>query len=122
MPTIIDNLNTTSPDRTVQIFDNFYNLKLNINASDYDVVFSFFQEITKNENIAGNFTATLFRISQELEINVLELLEQMTGLDNTLEVTKVMCYFLNSFKNKTALYGVGVVPRPNQLAARNVIL
>jgi hypothetical protein len=122
MPTIIDNLNSTTPDRTVQIFDNFYNINLNINASDYDVVFSFFENISKNQNIANNFTTTLFRISQELDIDVLELLKQMEGINNTLEITKVMCYLLNSFKVKTVLYGVGVTPRPNQSVARNVVL
>lgn len=122
MPTIIDNLNSTTPDRTVQIFDNFYNINLNINASDYDIVFSFFENISKNQNIANNFTTTLFRISQELDIDVLELLKQMEGINNTLEITKVMCYLLNSFKVKTVLYGVGVTPRPNQSVARNVVL
>lgn len=119
MPTIIDN--QTNPDRTILIFDNFYNTKLTINASEYDVVFSFFKSTSNNDTIAGNFTANLFRISQEADIPVLELLDQLRGLPNKLEMNKVICYFLNSFKSNTSLYGVGVVPRPNQLAARNVV-
>lgn len=119
MPTIIDN--QTNPDRTIEIFDNFYNTKLNINASEFDIVFSFFKSTSNNDTIAGNFTANLFRISQEADIPVLELLDQLRGLPNKLEMNKVICYFLNSFKSNTSLYGVGVVPRPNQLAARNVV-
>ena len=119
MPTIIDN--QTNPDRTILIFDNFYNTKLTINASEYDVVFSFFKSTSNNDTIAGNFTANLFRISQEADIPVLELLDQLRGLPNKLEMNKVICYFLNNFKSNTSLYGVGVVPRPNQLAARNVV-
>jgi hypothetical protein len=120
MPTIIDN--TTSPDRTIVIFDNFYNTRLDINANEYDIVFSFFKFVSdNNDTIAGNFTANLFRISQESEIPVLELLDQIKGLNNKLEMNKVICYFLNSFKSNTALYGVGVIPRPNQLVARNVV-
>ena len=71
--------------------------------------------------IAGNFTSNLFRISQEADIPVLELLDQLKGLPNKLEMNKVICYFLNSFKSNTSLYGVGVIARPNQLAARNVV-
>jgi len=119
MPTIIDN--QTNPDRTIEIFDNFYNTKLNINASEFDIVFSFFKSTSNNDTIAGNFTANLFRISQEADIPVLELLDQLRGLPNKLEMNKVICYFLNNFKSNTSLYGVGVVPRPNQLAARNVV-
>lgn len=117
MPTI----NKTNTDRTIIIFDNFYNTKLDINANEYDIVFSFFKSTSNNDTIAGNFTASLFRISQEAGIPVLDLLEQLKGLPNKLEMNKVICYFLNSFKSNTALYGVGVVPRPNQLAARNVV-
>lgn len=122
MPTIIDNTNTVSSDKTIQIFDNFYNTEVSVNASDYDVVFSFFRSISGNDTVAENFTASLFRISQSTGATVLELMNQLTGLDNTLEVTRVMCYFLNSNKSKTALYGLGVVPKPNQLAARNVVI
>lgn len=119
MPTIIDNIQNT--DRTILIYDNFYNTKLSINATEYDVVFGFFKASSDNDVIASNFTATLFRISQEADIPVLDLLDQLKGLNNKLEMNKVICYFLNSFKPKTSLYGVSVVPRPNQLSARNVV-
>jgi len=119
MPTIVENIQNT--DRTVLIYDNFYNTKLSINASEYDVVFSFFKSTSDNDAIAGNFTANLFRISQESEIPVLELLDQLRGLPDKLQMNQVICYFLNSFRSNTSLYGVGVVPRPNQLAARNVV-
>jgi hypothetical protein len=119
MPTIINNLQNT--DRTILIYDNFYNTKLGINANEFDIVFSYFKSISDNDTIAGNFTSNLFRISQEADIPVLELLDQLKGLPNKLEMNKVICYFLNSFKSNTSLYGVGVITRPNQLAARNVV-
>jgi hypothetical protein len=119
MPKIIDNLQNT--DRTILIYDNFYNTELGINASEFDIVFSFFKSTSDNDTIAGNFTSNLFRISQEADIPVLELLDQLKGLPNKLEMNKVICYFLNSFKSNTSLYGVSVIARPNQLAARNVV-
>lgn len=120
MPTIIDNLQNT--DRTVRIFDGFYRTTLDINANEFDVVFSFFRSVSDTDQIAGNFTSLLFRIAQETEISVLDLLEQLQGLNNTVEINKVICYFINTFKPKSSLYGIGVIPRPNQLAARNVVL
>jgi hypothetical protein len=119
MPTIIDNQRST--DRTIEIFDNFYNTNLAINASEFDIVFSFFKSTSDNDIIAGNFTSNLFRISQQADIPVLDLLNQLRGLPNKHEMNKVICYFLNSFKSNTSLYGVSVIARPNQLAARNVV-
>ena len=120
MPTILDNLQNT--DRTVRIFDGFYRTTLEINAAEFDVVFSFFKSVSETEQIAGNFTSLVFRIAQESDINALDLIAQLKGLNNTVEINKVLCYFINTFKSKSALYGVGVIPRPNKLAARNVVV
>ena len=119
MPTIIDNLQNT--DRTILIYDNFYNTKLGINANEFDIVFSYFKSTSDNDTVAGNFTSNLFRISQEADIPVLELLNQLKGLPNKLEMNKVICYFLNSFKSKTSIYGFGTVPQPNEAVARNIV-
>ena len=108
-------------DKTIQIFDEFYATNLLINAIDYDVVLAFFKESTNTIDIAENFTAVFFRIAQESDVDALALLENIKGI-NTVQLNKVMAYYLNSFKSKTSLYGVGKIPTPVQPVARNVVL
>lgn len=120
MPTtIIESINQT--DQTIRIFDNFYNTKLTVSANEFDVVFSYFKQASNNDTIAGNFTSALFRVAQEADINVLDLLAQLQGTNDKLEMNKVICYFLNSFRLNTSLYGIGTIPRPNQPVARNIV-
>lgn len=114
--------NRNSLDQTVRIFDNFYSVKLQVNAADYDVVFSYFKGTSNSELIAANFTAMLFRIAQDGGYNVMELLEIIQGAPNKLQMNKVICYYLNTFKSKTSLYGLGNTPIPNQAVQRNVVL
>jgi len=109
-------------DQTVLVFDNFYNINLVVNASEYDVVFSYFKGVSGNNQIAANFSSFLFRIAQEGGYKVLDLLEIIKGASNTLQMNSVICYYLNTFKSKEALYGVGNVPHPNQAVQRNVVL
>lgn len=112
-----------SLDRTVKIFDRFYNNDLVIPANQYDIVFSFFQGVCGTKAIAQNYTALLFFIAQDADINAMSLLENIQGnTRNNVEINKVMAYYLNSFKSKTSLYGVGQIPRPSQPVARNVVL
>jgi hypothetical protein len=33
-----------------------------------------------------------------------------------------MIYYLNNIKSKTALYGISVIPQPNENVQRNIIL
>lgn len=118
MAQIIDSRSST--DQTVKIFDEFYAFNLNINASEYDIVFSYFKSICDTTKIAGNFTVYLFRISQETQIPVLDLLSYIQG-KTKLETNTVIAYYLNSFKSKTSLYGFGTVPQPNEAIARNIV-
>lgn len=112
----------TNLDQTVVIFDNFYTTKLRVNAADWDVVYSFFLGNSKNKQEANNFASLLFFIAQEGQFNVLDLLATIKGKTNKLQMNQVICYYLNTFRPKTTLYGVGIIPKPNEAVQRNVVL
>jgi hypothetical protein len=118
MARIIDS--RSNLDQTVKIFDEFYSFDLVVNASEYDIVFSYFKSICDTTQIAGNFTVYLFRIAQETQISVLDLLTYIQG-KTQLETNTVIAYYLNSFKSKTSIYGFGTVPQPNEAVARNIV-
>lgn len=107
-------------DLTVRIFDEFYAFDLVINGNEYDVVRSFFEGMIPEKQIAGNFTVYFFRISQETGIPALQLLDYIKG-KNKMEVTTVIAYYLNSFKSKTSLYGLGTPTKPNESIQRNIV-
>jgi hypothetical protein len=109
-----------SLDQTVRIFDQFYNFDLVVSGSEYDIVHSYFISVCEAKQIADNFTVYLFRISQETKVSVLDLLENIQGR-NQLEMNIFITYYLNTFKSKTALYGIGAIPQANQFVARNVV-
>lgn len=108
-------------DQTIRIYDNFYNTKLQVNAGDYDVVYSYFKGISENKQIAANMTTVLYRIAQTGNYNVLDLLAIVKGARTNIEMNSILCYYLNTFKSKTSLYGVGNIPKPNEAVQRNVV-
>jgi hypothetical protein len=92
-----------------------------INAAEYEVVRSYFKDMSNSDTIAGNFTLFLFRIADMTGYNVLTLLDDVKGKTN-LEINATMAYYLNSVKSKTTLYGVSVSPQPNQVTQRNIVI
>lgn len=120
MISIIDD--KTDLDRTIQIFDAFYNSNVIAGAAQFDVVRSYFVSVCDTKTIADNFTAVLFRIASETGIDVLTLLKEIQGSGNNLQMNAKICYYLNGIKSKTSLYGVNVIPNPVQSIARNVVL
>jgi len=119
---VSQNIINNSSSGTVTIFDSFYNSNLVVNAAEYDIVYSYFVGVTGNKIIGANYASILFRIAQQGNYNVLQLLEIIQGVQNTLELNNVMCYYLNTFKSKASLYGVSQIPNPNQAVQRNVVL
>ena len=119
MPRIIDD--RTSLDRTVRIFDAFYQTDLKVGASQYDIVHGYFTSVCDTKNIADNFTTVLFRIATQTGIDVLKLLDEIQGIGPGLQMNKQICYWLNGLKSKTSLYGISVIPQPVVSVARNVV-
>lgn len=109
-------------DRTVRIFDQFYNVDIGVSADAYEVVYSYFQSVTNNNNTAKNFAYSLFIVSSLTKINIMELLENVKGTNNRLELDATMAYYLNGIKTKTTMYGVSVLPSPNQQVQRNILV
>jgi hypothetical protein len=110
-------------DNTVKIFDSYYNSDIVIDANQYEIVKSYFFDVSKSENISSNFASMIFRISNITGDNPLDLIEYMKGNAKTkIEANATMIFYLNAIKSKTALYGISVVPQPNDNVQRNVLI
>lgn len=108
-------------DITIKVFDNFYNVDLLIDASQYDVVYSFFSNYTTNEKVAKSFTEILFRISNLTNTDVIDLLQTFQAQDS-MKIALTMCYYLNTIApNKTVLYGIDSELSPNNSVQRNIV-
>jgi hypothetical protein len=106
-------------DRTVQIFDRFYGYQQQVPVDVYDAVLSYFKSVFKSAEAAGNFTVSVFRISQITKIPAMTLLQQFQG-QTAPEVTVSLAYYLNGIRSRSTLLGVNVPTQSNFYVARNV--
>ena len=107
-------------DTTVRVFDSFYNYEAAIDSNEYEIVNSYFKSVCGSANVADNFTTMLFRIVSITGQDAMTLLDNIQGTTK-LETTAMMAYYLNSLQSKTTLYGVSVVPAPNETVQRNIV-
>ena len=115
------NYSNPNQDKTIYIFDRFYEFELNVDANLYDVVLSFFKNVFDNEQAAKNFTLNMFRISENTGTPVLEILEDVKG-QSAIELTATFAYYLNNLRSNTTLLGISAVTTPAFYAARNVVV
>lgn len=108
-------------DSTVRVFDAFYNFDLVVDANQYDLVYSYFYEISFSRDVAENFTTIIFRIANITNTNPLDLLNELKRTANTFKANSLLTYYLNSIQNKSVLYGIGLPIQPNDQVQRNIV-
>jgi pyruvate/2-oxoacid:ferredoxin oxidoreductase alpha subunit len=106
-------------DQTVQIFDRFYEYSVSVPSQEYDAVYSYMRSVFGTADAAGNFTVTLFRISEQSSIPVMTLLSQLEGL-NQPELTLTLAYYLNGTRSASTLLGLNQPVTPNYYVAHNI--
>lgn len=106
-------------DGSVKIFDEFYAYEANVPQLDYDAVYTYFLSVFDTAEAAGNFTVSLFRISEQNQIPIATLLQEFQGQTQP-ELTLTLAYYLNSLRSNATLLGINQATQPNYYVARNV--
>lgn len=106
-------------DSTVRIFDEFYVYSADVPQLEYDAIYSYFLSVFDNADAAGNFTVSVFRISESSGIPAMDLLQQFQGQSQP-ELTLTLAYYLNSVRSNSTLLGINQPTQPNFYVARNV--
>jgi len=109
-------------DSTIDIFDNFYKSQISIPVEQYNLVYAFFSGVCDTKEIAETFTAFLFQVCAMSGLDPITVIDSLKDSKNKLQIDQKFAYYLNSFKSKTTLYGVSVVPKPVQPVARNIVI
>jgi hypothetical protein len=109
----------TKTDLTVQIFDRFYGYQQHVPVDQYDAVNSYFRSVFDSIEAAGNFTVSVFRVSNQTGIPVMNLLQQFQG-QSAPQINLTLAYYLNGIRSSSTLLGINVPTQPNFYIARNI--
>jgi len=102
------------------IKDVYYKKEIVVNTNEHEIVFAFFKNIMKSEELAFNFTNALFYISWNTGKPIMEYLDSMKSRKDKLEVTYEMAYLMNSIRSNSALIGITNVITPSYYISRNI--
>jgi hypothetical protein len=115
-------VNYTNPniDQTVRVFDSFYRYEANVPAEQYDIVNSYFKSVMTTRQAADNFTNSLFRVADQTNIPIMDLLQSIQG-QSGMQLNVSMAYYLNNIRSNATLVGIGTPASPNFYIARCVV-
>lgn len=107
-------------DPTVRLYSEFYQTDMVVNGDDYDLVLSYLKSICSTRAIAENLAISIFKIANDYNFNVQDVLAQIQGQDR-LKLTVTLSYYLNSIRNASTYLGTGSPISPNPYVARNIV-
>lgn len=107
--------------KNVKIIDNYLEREFTVSQNEYDVVLSFFKKVMKDPAAAENFTISIYLVSRQTQIPVLELIKELKNQDS-IQMTASIAYYINGIRSSKTLLGVTNLIAPNWTAARNVVI
>lgn len=117
------NINTdvqSSETKTKRLFNGYFTQTVNINSTEWDIVFSFFKKITKNDDSAYSLTEATMTSAINQNIKAVDIIRQMDQFTE-IEIDKVLAMYFNSTRRNTSLIGYTQELTPNKYISRNIL-
>lgn len=110
-----------SDNATLMAFDNYYNLPLQLDSNIFYAVKGFFESRGFAANTAETLCVTILRQCKIDNINPMQVLDTLKGLDNV-EISALVSEIVNFNRYKTSYVGYALEFRANEEVARNIIV
>lgn len=107
--------------KNVNLATNFNEPPKAVDGGEYDYVLSFFKRSMTDPVAAANFTESIYQVSRQADVPVLELVNSMEG-QTGLQMNVSMAYFMNGIRSNSTMLGVTNTVRPNFYAGRSVLI
>lgn len=107
--------------KNINVVKNFNSQPAAIDGGEYDYVLSFFNRAMQDPVSAKNFTESIYQVSRQADVPVIELVKSMEG-QTGLQINASMAYFMNGTRSKSTMLGVTNIVRPNFYAGRSVLI
>lgn len=106
-------------DNAARIQDTFQNFQVEVDANQYDRVYSFFKKRFQEEKPALSFTSELFRVAKINQRPIDSLLAEFEKSSDE-QIPVLLAYYLNTIRNKATYLGVSARLSPPVGVARNI--
>ena len=112
--------NNNSAASTLKVFDAYTSAPLNVDATTYDAMASFFTSRGFGDDSAKSMAYVIIKQAIIDKYNPFTLLETLKGL-NTVELSDLITEILNYNRFKTSSLGTASPFAPAQEVARNIV-
>jgi len=111
---------TSSQDQTVQAFDSYFTMPIEINSSVLAAMKGYFTNRDFGEVAAESIAVTIIRQAKQDGYNPMQILDTLKGLDN-IQLSGLVSEILNYNRFKSSSLGYADKSQPHPEIQRNIL-
>lgn len=116
----IDKTASSSSDATVNIFNKFYDVPIEIDAGTYDAMKGFFESRGFEPVASESIAVTILVQAKKDRLNPMTILDTLKGLESV-DISALVAEILNYNRYKTSSLGIAATISPVDLVTRNIL-
>lgn len=109
----------SSSDTTVQVFDQYYNLPVQLNSAVLTAAIGVFESKGFDSYAAEMIAIAICTQAKRDNLNTMELLDNFAAIDK-IEINDIISSIVNYNRYKSSLLGVRIANSPNNDVIRNI--
>ena len=95
----------TQDEKQKQFFNNYYTNVDSVNPAHFDIVRGFLVGKNFDASTVDNLVISLLEVAKEQDLSVPDLIAQLDGLEDTLQLNTLLSLLLNTTRNRTSVLG-----------------
>lgn len=110
----------SSSDPTVRVFDQYYQIPIDLNNNDLVLMKGFFEKRGFDELAAESTALVILTQAKKDNYNSMQIIDTLGGLD-AVEISALVAEILNYNRFKTSALGIAQYFSPSEEVVRNII-
>jgi len=92
-------------DKRQKFFNNYYTKVQSVDPAQYDIVIGFLKGRGYEESVQRNLSITLMEIAVEQDVNIVDLINQLEEVKDSIKLNTLLCILCNTTRNRTSVLG-----------------
>ncbi len=111
----------SNDEKRQKYFDNYYTAVQSVDPAQFDIVLGFLDGRGYDDTVKKNLAITILEIAKEQNVNPIDLIDQLSTVEDSLQLNTLLCILLNTSRNRTSILGFQKTTSINNTVKRTIL-
>jgi hypothetical protein len=108
-------------EKRQRYFNNYYTKVQSVDPAQFDIVLGFLDGRGYDDTVKRNLAISLLEIAKEQNVDPIDLINQLSEVQDSLKLNTLLCILLNTTRNRTSVLGFRKSTQINSTVQRTIL-